>query len=93
MNRVYESMTRIIYVTDHWGRVTIRVWRDEPTFTVGADQEVIEHFKVIVWPLPIESFQAFGEAVVRHLSLLDRIAAIEILNEYGDGGLLYPDWS
>lgn len=92
-NRVFESMTRVVHRTDRWGKAVIRVWRDEPACTLGPDPEVIAHLDMIRWPLPIDSFAAYGEAIIQHLMTLPRVAAIEVLNEDGNGGLLYPDWS
>ena len=86
MNPVYETMTRIIpsEFDEAWDYedqgVVIRIWRDEPTFTVGPDLELIAHFEDMKWPLPIESFKDYAHAIVRHFVALPRIAAIEVLN-------------
>lgn len=80
-NPVYESMTRVVY-----HGYTVRVWREEPKFTTGPDAEVHNVTRA--------AFDKWQDAsvVVAALAALPRVAAIEILNAQGHGGLFYPDW-
>jgi hypothetical protein len=80
-NPVYESMTRVVH--NGW---TVRVWREERKFTVGPDQRVQE-----VATIAIDKWQD-ASLVVAALAAMERVAAIEILNPEGNGGLFYPDW-
>lgn len=77
-NPVYESMTR-------WtvGNHTIRVWREEPFYTVGPDEEVVN--KILKWRRDINR-------IVYAVGSMPRVAAIEVLDQHGNGGLFYPDW-
>ena len=80
-NPVYETMTRYPYCG-----FVVRVWREEPKRTDGPDREVLEilnrHF----------TLGSCRDAVVKIIGSLPRVAAIEILDPHGNGGLFYPDW-
>jgi len=79
-NPVFETMTKV-----KLGNWTIRVWREEPGFQMGADAEIQATIqKLAVKPMPSEIVHAVGA--------LPRVAAIEIINEFGNGGIFYPDW-
>jgi hypothetical protein len=80
-NPVYESMTRVVY-----HGYTVRVWREEPKFTTGPDKEVQN--------LTTTAFDLYHDValVVAALAGLPRVAAIEVLDSQGHGGLFYPDW-
>ena len=91
-HRVYESMTRLVLETMR-DRTVIRVWRDEPVFRAGPDQEVVDHCATMPARDPTDSFQTYAQVIVHHVAALPRIAAIEVLDANGNGGLLYPDWS
>jgi hypothetical protein len=81
-NVVYESMTRI-----RGPKWTVRVWREEPRVTLGPDPEVVQ----VVETAMIQYADAKSIVAVA-VRLLPRLNAIEILNNEGDGGLVYPDW-
>lgn len=80
-NPVYESMTR--YTFCGW---VVRVWREEPHWTSGPDGEVLELLNRI--------FVVGGDrnGIANAVAMLPRVAAVEILDPHGNGGLFYPDW-
>jgi len=79
-NPVYETMTR--YPFCGW---TVRVWREEPKLTSGPDPEV--------WQVCDRTFETDNlKPLFVALAKLPRIAAIEVLDPNGNGGLFYPDW-
>jgi hypothetical protein len=82
-NPVYETMTRTSL-----GSLKIRVWRESPEWKMGPDEEVADAIFVI--KSTGGKFKASG--IVKALSKLPGIAAIEILDKNGNGGLFYPDW-
>jgi hypothetical protein len=77
-NPVYETMTRV-QVSE--GRL-VRVWREEPSLTLGPDREVLA---------AINSSAISGD-IMRNVGRLERVSAIEIVDEFGNGGIFYPDW-
>jgi len=86
-NQVFETMTR--YKPSK--SITIRVWREEPELKVGPDEELMDALMAANKDRGFWTRQPqlrFIEAVKR----LPRVAAVEVLNADGDGGLCYPDW-
>lgn len=87
-NRQYESMTRL-----KLGPYTIRVWRTEPQLAVGFNADIR---RAIEWIEPEgigeRPFDAVACDVAEALDALPNIAAYEILDEDGDGAIVYPDW-
>jgi len=80
-NPVYETMTRSAFCGWH-----IRVWREEPEYKPGPDEEVL---------VAIEKYFVWGcdrKEAINKVGSLPRVAAIEILNPQGNGSLFYPDW-
>lgn len=83
-NRVFETMTCV-----NVGTWTVRVWREEPTFMdmmlkLRGDQEVATM---------IRQHSMSAASIVMNVGLLDRVAAIELLDaETKCGALFYPDW-
>jgi hypothetical protein len=67
----------------HW---TIRVWREEPQLAKGPDQEV----RQMIFDTIEETKNVL--TLFERLGKLPRVAAIEILDPAGNGGLFYPDW-
>lgn len=77
-NRQYETMTRI-----ERGGWTIRVWRKTDQFTYGPDFEVQE---------AVNDAPLFVSSIADAIDALPDIEAYEILDESGNGALVYPDW-
>jgi hypothetical protein len=82
MNPIYETMTRYIF-----GRWVVRVWREEPEFKEGPDLEVMSIFQS-----HNTCRHNLRKELVHELGSLPRVAAVEILDPNGNGGLFYPDW-
>lgn len=85
MNRIYESMTRAI----GWEHI-VRVWREEASFKSGPDEEI----RRLLQNVRLERLKGSLEVarISQVLDALPRIAAYEILNQDGDGVVVYPDW-
>lgn len=85
MNRLYESMTR----ASCWDHI-VRVWREEPTFRSGPDEEIAR----LLQNVRLERLKGVLEVsrISQVLDALDRIAAYEILDQNGHGVVVYPDW-
>lgn len=79
-NRVYESMTKVV----RFG-LTVRVWHEAETFTMGPNTEVRDFINKWDGNGPKEFAHEMAEKI-------SGIAAIEIINVDGCGALLYPDW-
>lgn len=84
-NPVWETMTRFKVST-----YVIRVWREEPKFSVGPDYGILEKLKNV----PYRSYATREERITAFIDAVKdmaRISAIEVLIN-GDGTLFYPDW-
>lgn len=82
--RIYESMTKVQTATG-W---TVRVWREEEDFAscFGARNDIVA---------TVRDNDASPESIRAALEGMERgsdISAIEVLDRYGNGGIVYPDW-
>jgi len=82
MNRIYESMTRI----QHY-QFTVRVWCRETEFNwrdkSGPRSEIVE---------ALEHLPASPLLIAETLDAFSEVSAYEILDENGNGAIVYPDW-
>jgi hypothetical protein len=78
-NRQYESMTKIVK-----NNLTVRVWRTEQEFTTGNNSDI---------KAAIVLANADLESISEILDTFPNVAAYEILDEEGNGALVYPDWN
>lgn len=81
MNILKESMTRF---TVH--RFTIRIWREEPTPYEQVNN--LDLFQAIACLTP----EITEEKAARAILIVPRVNAVEVLNEDGNGVVLYRDW-
>ena len=79
-NRVYERMTKVQCLG--W---TVRVWSSVPGFQMGPDPEIRQF--VSRWDGQNPELIATGLC-----RCYPCIAAVEVLDAAGNGGLIYPDW-
>lgn len=87
VNPVFETMT-----TFKHGSLLIRVWREEPAFKMGPDEEVVE--RLLAVKTGMFSGRTMPERFVDSVKDLPRLSAIEVLDRSTkDGALFYPDWS
>lgn len=82
----------------HWnGGWRVRVWVTADKFTMGPDMRVQDILLSVVPRIDPEAPNVAIECVAATLDQLHAegvpIAAYEILNDDGDGALVYPDWS
>lgn len=83
-NRIYESMTRI----KHYD-CTVRVWCREDKFLPVPRYDIISRVK------EIPKAYAFGdqaEVIAQVLDTFPDVSAYEILDDLGNGGIVYVDW-
>lgn len=81
LNKLYESMTKAVLNQHGW---SMRVWRNESKFTSGPDPEVISTV--------INNFNRPPMIVAEEVAKLPRVEAVEVLDQDGNGSLIYPDW-
>lgn len=95
--RIYESMTRVTLYTQEpalrrgWTPVykgCVRVWRGEETLEAAAAPDRRDIYAVIEKLGP----DAGALAMIAAIERLPRVAAVEVLDEFGNGALLYPNW-
>lgn len=83
-NRVYESMTRV----RHSG-CTVRVWATEAGMRYGPRADI--EYAIVTTP-QIDDVMAQANAIAQALEPFEEISAYEILDERGNGAIVYPDW-
>jgi hypothetical protein len=95
--RIYESMTTIPLVEYDPGirrgwtpRLVgkVRVWRSERSLEAACEATNDDIFAVVARLGP----SASKLSIIQAIEKLDRIEAIEIVCEQGNGALLYPNW-
>lgn len=83
MNRQLESMTRL-----QIGGLRARIWRTESDLA-HVNNEDLQDLGLELnarWEPPEIN------DVAERLAALDRVSAVEVLDYYGNGVLIYPDW-
>jgi hypothetical protein len=80
-NRVYESMTRFFKEG-----YTVRVWRSEESLKPAPTDD-------IKWALALAPIDSEPADLVAIVEALPRVVAVEVLDDDGNGILLYPDWN
>jgi hypothetical protein len=83
-NRQYESMTRI----KHYD-CTVRVWSTEDFFRMAPRYAIISAVKEVPRCFDVHEQARMIAAVIE---TFPDVAAYEILDEGGNGGVVYPDW-
>lgn len=82
-NRVYETMTKA-----RCGAYTVRVWVVREDFFVGPEPKVL----AVLYENRDVTPHSIGLALDRlNESSLD-VSAYEILDDSGNGSIVYPDW-
>ena len=81
-NREFESLTQVQIP----GGGSCRVWRTEASWEAALIPDRNDILRVVKdnWPSPL----ALGLA----LEALPRVSAIAIVDRFGNGATLYPDW-
>lgn len=91
MELYHESMTKVIFQLQPWEQVTIRCWRQEPDY---KDQETDNQnvADVMAALKEIKKEEATKRVLAEHLIKLDRMNAVEVLDQQGLGPVIYKDW-
>ncbi len=80
---VYETMTRIIV-----GGFTVRVWCTSPTMKPGPDPDVLQALSPRFGQLrPLSPLE-----IASALNAMPQVAAYELVDASGNGGVVYTDW-
>ena len=85
MNRVCERMIKYV-----GNEMTFRLWiTSDQNFNVDISKinQVLESLKLIAYS------EENMKYAICNIEKLDNIAAVEILNNQGNGILLYPNWN
>ena len=87
-NRIYESMTRV----RHYDCV-VRVWVTETAIQFGPRSDVERAIVALTNPgHPDGGSLALSLAIAGVLDTFPNVSAYEILDERGNGAIVYPDW-
>jgi hypothetical protein len=93
MNPVYETMTKWVSPTPS---IFVRVWVDVPSKQLffGPDTTVLAACERTYKRWADEGrMHSLPRQLVIDLSKVENVVAIEVLDDRGNGGLFYPDWS
>lgn len=85
MNRVCERMIKYV-----GNEMTFRLWiTSDQNFNVDISKinQVLESLKLVAYS------EENMKYAICNIEKLDNIAAVEILNNQGNGILLYPNWN
>lgn len=85
MKVLIESMTRIEMRKPN---VVIRVWRQEESFDTMNRHSTQGDVMNALSATELNGFNEIASAVLA----LERVNAVEVLDQYGDGVVLYKDW-
>lgn len=80
----YESMTKAHY--EHSG-VTLRIWRRESELPVYND--FFTELQTIISKIPGD---ASMEEIVKIISAVPRVTALELTDKDGNGAVIYLEW-
>ncbi len=82
-NRVFETVTQAFV-----GRFKVRVWRNcGIEFKMGPDRQIQNLLRTLDGQPNINPTE-----ILEEVGPLMDVGAVEIVDEHGNGGLLYPDW-
>lgn len=86
-----ESMTKVVFNLQAWFQITIRCWREETNYneTETDSQNVEDIIKALK---EIKKDDATKMSIANHLIKLDRMNAVEVLDQQGSGPVVYKDW-
>lgn len=84
-NRQYESMTKLKVLG-----YTVRLWREEPDPSEVDNSDIIRLGKELDDGIYVQPPSAGW--IAEMFSTVKRSAAVEVLNQDGNGVLIYPDW-
>lgn len=83
-----ESMAKFIHQVAPWKHYTIRCWRHESDYEDGRSIESIGAATSAIRDLKTENKKEIAETILK----LDRMNAVEVLDETGCGICTYKDW-
>lgn len=84
-----ESMTRITIIPQPWQQHVVRVWRQEEEWTPQTTEECQAAVIKKLGELPRDANQ-YDMAIA--ILELDRMNAVEVLDNQGNGPVLYKNW-
>jgi ABC-type lipoprotein export system ATPase subunit len=94
MELYYESMTKVVHQLEPWWQVTIRCWRHEEVFyddKVGdVDDKNVEEIMKSLKELKKEGQSK--AVIANHLIKMERMNAVEVIDQQGSGCVVYKDW-
>jgi hypothetical protein len=79
-NPVYETMTR-----RKTAYFTVRVWREVVWPEAGPDWRVEAALDAL-------QDESYINTILHTVGAIERVSAVEVLDENGNGALFYPDW-
>lgn len=91
MELYYESMTKVIYQLHAWYQLTIRCWRQEPDYQ-DEKTDTQNTTDIMAALKEIKKDEATKLSIAKHLIKLERMNAVEVLDQQQNGSLIYADW-
>lgn len=90
MNIYFESMTKIIFHAEPWRVLNIRCWRQEDNYeNENTDAKNKEEIEAALKGIENKTNKI---DVANHLLKIERMNAVEVLDDKGNGPVVYKDW-
>ena len=86
MKVLCESMTKFSVINGPSSAWDVRVWREE------TGDARVDHAALKEQSIPLREPGDTGVQFARKVLALDRVNAVEVIDENGNGAVLYKDW-
>lgn len=83
-----ESMTKLVHKVEPWKELTIRCWRQEENYTPETNHKNAKDIGVALSKLATKDLKEIAEWLLQ----IDRMNAVEVIDQGGFGIVLYKDW-
>jgi hypothetical protein len=95
MNILIESMTRLVIMPAPGRQFMIRLWRQEETYSDAIRERTLLQAAALAegFTYPINGKAMVDKCEVAKVLLgMDRMNAVEVVDESGEGVVVYKDW-
>lgn len=93
---LYETMTRLVLDSPATPSAyfVVRVWRSAPVPSLGPDFHIVNEVTLCHKWCKENNLNMWDmmKTIMERVAGLDRVEAVEVLDDNGNGGLIYPKW-
>ena len=84
-------MTKVVHQIQPWEQVIIRCWRHDPEYK-GEETDNKNTSDILAAIKELKKDEATKMSIAERLIKLDRMNAVEVLDNQGNGPVVYKDW-